>query len=374
MTITAVEPLLVAYPEPNDHNAIRHLCLVKITDADGRVGWGEAVTMWPESSRATAAIIDGLSELIIGRDATEGEVLWREMKEHTWWYGLGGIASFAIAAIDIALWDLRGKTLGLSVLDLLGGSVHDRLPCIASSHATKPEVPDMADEIAGWLESGLQGAKVAFGKRGDANLGFDHDRDIEFVERVRGAIGPDAMLMIDIGNRVRWDVTTAVERTRAMEPFDLTWIEEPLGHDDPAGYATLRAKTTTRMAYGEREWNLAGISRILDTGTVDVVGIDPGRAEGITGFKKACALIEQHRGWANAHAWSSAIVTAASVAVSFSTPACRLLEMKPLPNPMQDELTSTPFAHENGWAVPPTAPGLGVDIDESVVARYRLER
>lgn len=373
MTIARIEPIPVAYPEPNDHDATRHLCLVRITDGDGRVGWGEAVTMWPEASRATAAIIDGLAELLIGRQAIEGERLWREMKEHAWWYGLGGIASFAIAALDIALWDLRGKTVSLPVVDLLGGAVHERLPCIASSHATHAEIPAMAEEIAGWLSTGLQGAKVGFGKRGDAHLGFEHDRDVEFVRQVRAAIGADAMLMVDIGNRIRWDVTTAVERTRAMEEHGLTWIEEPLGHDDPAGYATLRAKTTTRIAYGEREWNLAGLTRILDTGTVDVIGIDPGRAEGITGFAKACALIEQRRGWANAHTWSSAIVTAASLAVSFSSPACRLFEVKPLRNPMQHELTPTPFEHHDGWALPPTGAGLGIEIDEDVVARYRLD-
>lgn len=372
--IEHIEAIPVAYPEPNDHDATRHLCLVKIRDRDGRIGWGEAVTMWPEASLATASIIDGLSAVVIGRDVQEGRTLWDAMREHTWWYGLGGIASFAISAIDIALWDLRGKTLGVSVLDLLGGPAHERLPCIASSHATHAQIPAMAEEIAGWLSTGLQGAKVGFGKRGDAHLGYDHDRDVEFIRQVREAIGPERSIMIDIGNRIRWDVTTAVERTLAMEEHGLTWIEEPLGHDDPAGYETLRAKTTTRIAYGEREWNIAGIERILRSGTVDVLGVDPGRAEGITGFALACHAVERHRGWANAHSWSSAIVTAASLAVSFSSPACRLFEVKPLRNPMQHDLVADPFDHADGWAAPPIGPGLGIDVIESVVDRYRLGR
>jgi L-alanine-DL-glutamate epimerase-like enolase superfamily enzyme len=136
----------------------------------------------------------------------------------------------------------------------------------------------------------------------------------------------------------------------------------------------LRSKTKTLIAYGEKEWTCEGFERVLATGTVDVVGVDPGRAEGITGFKKVCDRVEAYRRQANAHAWSSAIVTAASLAVSFSSPACKLFEFKPLRNPMQHDLVSKPFAHIDGWVYPPTGPGLGIEVDESVVERFRSER
>jgi L-alanine-DL-glutamate epimerase-like enolase superfamily enzyme len=191
-----------------------------------------------------------------------------------------------VSAIDIALWDLRGKQLGVSVLDLLGGPVHERLPAIASCHAHVESIDAMAEEACGWLATGLQGVKTGFGKRGNARLGYDHNRDVEYVRAMREALGPDNMLMIDNGIAIEWDVTEAVRRMRAMEEYDLRWVEEPLGAWDPEGYANLRAKTSTRIAYGEREWTLEGFERVLATGTVDVVGVDPGRAEGITGFKK----------------------------------------------------------------------------------------
>jgi L-alanine-DL-glutamate epimerase-like enolase superfamily enzyme len=372
--IQSVEPIPVSYPEPNDHHAIRHLCLVRVQADDGLVGWGEAVTMWPEASLATKAIIEGLAPLLIGRDPVENDALWRTMKEHTWWYGLGGIASFAIAALDIAVWDLKGKALGARVVDLLGGPVRERLPAIASSHATHSDIPAMVDEIGGWLETGLHGVKVGFGKRGDARLGYEHSRDIDFVHAVRAAIGPERSIMIDIGNAIRWDVSTAVARVRAMEPYGIDWIEEPLGHDDPTGYARLRAKTTTRIAYGEREWHTAGYQRLLDTGTVDVVGVDPGRAEGITGFRRVCERAEAARRQANAHAWSSAIVTAASLAVSFSTPVCQQFEVKPLRNPMQHDLVTEPLDHTEGWMYVPSKPGLGIEVVDEVVHRYRSDR
>ena len=243
---------------------------------------------------------------------------------------MAGSPSYAVAAIDIALWDLKGKALGTSVLDLLGGPVHERLPAIASCHAHYEAIPEMVAEAQEWLSSGLQGVKTGFGKRGNARLGYEHDRDVEYVRAMREGIGPDKMLMIDNGIAIRWDVTDAVRRMRAMEEYDLTWVEEPLGAWDPEGYANLRAKTSTRIAYGEREWTLEGFERILATGTVDVVGVDPGRAEGITGFKKVTERVEAYGRQANAHAWSSAIVTAASLAISFNSPACKLFEFKPL--------------------------------------------
>ena len=102
---------------------------------------------------------------------------------------------------------------------------------------------------------------------------------------------------------------------------------------------------------------------MLATGTVDVVGVDPGRAEGITGFKKVCDRVEAYERQANAHAWSSAIVSAASLAISFNSPACKLFEFKPLRNPMQHELVTEPLDHVDGWVYPPTGVGLGIEVD-----------
>lgn len=375
MKITHVEAIPVSYPEPNDFNALRHVCLVRLSTSDGTVGWGEAVTMWPESNLATKAIVEGMANLIIGKNPLHNDAIHRELKNQAWWYGYeGGIASFAIAAIDIALWDLKGKILGASVLDILGGAVHERLPAIASSHAHHESIPDMVEEAMSWLDSGLQGLKVGFGKRGQARLGYEHERDVEYVRAMREAIGPGRYLMIDLGWIIKWDVSTAIKRVQAFDEYDVTWVEEPLGEWDPEGYANLRSKTRTLIAYGEKEWTLRGYERLLATGTVDVIGCDPGRAEGITGFKKIVERVEHYRRQANAHAWSSAIVTAASLAVSFNSPACKLFEFKPLENPMQHELVSQPFEHVDGWVYPPTGPGLGIDIIESVVDRYRSER
>ena len=374
-TIATVEAIPVSYPEPNDFDALRHLCLVRITTADGVVGWGESITMWPESTFAVRALVEGMAELVVGRDPLDNVAVWHDLHDHAWWYGYGGgIASFAIAAIDIALWDIKGKLLGVPVVQLLGGAVHERLPAVASCHAHYADIGRMVEEAQEWVAPGLHGVKVGFGKRGDAHLGYEHHRDVEYMRRMREGLGPDQLIMIDCGWRTVWDVMTATRRIRAFEEWGLHWIEEPLGAWDPAGYADLRTRTTTLIAYGEKEWDLAGYERVLATGTVDVVGVDPGRAEGITGFRKVTERVEHHRRQSNAHAWSSAIVTAASLAISFATSSARLIEVKPLRNTMQHELVAEPLDHQAGWFEPPTKPGLGIEVIDEVVERYRSER
>lgn len=373
MKIASVEPIPVAYPEPNDHNATRHLLLLKMTADDGTVGWGEAVTMWPEASRATAALVAGLAPLVVGRDPMEHASIHATLKDHTWWYGNGGIASFAISALDIALWDLAGKGAGLNIVDLIGGAAHGSLPVLISCHAGEADLDAMAATMAGWVRSSdAVGIKVGFGKRGDARLGVDAERDLAFVAALRRELGPGPAIMVDLGATVRWDVRTAITRTLAFEQHGIDWIEEPLGADNPVGYRELRARTTTRIAYGEREWTPRGIQRILADGTVDVVGVDPGRCEGITGWLASAAHTQAHGVEINAHAWSSAIVIAASLALSLVSPNCRQIEVKPLPNPMQHELARSPVTPQTGRLTALDHPGLGVEIDESTIERYRI--
>ncbi len=375
MKVQTVEAIPVSYQEPTDHNRFRSVCLVKITDTDGRVGWGEACAYFPEATLAVTKIIEGLAPIVIGQNPLHTEAIWLKLKEHSWWYGTGaGIASLAISGIDIALWDLKGKQLQTSVLDLLGGPVRNQLPAIASLHGTKASIDAMAEEIAAHTDTGLHGAKVGFGKAGDADLGFDETRDLAFVDKVQAAMGPGKDLMIDLGVKNFWDVPTAIRRARAFEERGVAWLEEPLGHDDPAGYAALRAASGIRIAYGEREWNARGVQRIVETGTVDVVGLDPGRVEGITGFRKAADICALNRRQANAHNFSTAIVGAASQALSFACPACYLLELQPVYGPAQRDLVDRPVWHVDGYVNMPDGPGLGIAVNEDLVQSARMDR
>ena len=196
------------------------MCLVCVTDKDGRTGWGEGTTYWPEAAATTAVLVEALAPGLVVLDPIQNETVMQRLCEQTWWYGTeqAGIIAFALSAIDVALWDLKWKILGARVLDLLGGPAKTELPAIASSHATRAEIPAMAEEIAGWLATGLTGVKVGFGKLEEASLGFDHDRDVAFVNAVREEIGPEKRLMIDIGVRKDWTMADAIRRASKRSP------------------------------------------------------------------------------------------------------------------------------------------------------------
>jgi L-alanine-DL-glutamate epimerase-like enolase superfamily enzyme len=374
MRIRTVTPISVSYPEPNDNNNTRYLTLCRIEADDGTVGWGEAISQFPESTAATERLIAGLAPLVVGRDPMDNLDIWRRIKAHSWWYSYqGGLACFALSAIDIALWDLKGKILGQPLVKLLGGAHRDRLPVIASTHAFLPRIEQEAERHGRYVqEEGYQGVKIGFGKRGEAHLGYEAERDIAFVRLLREAVGPRADIMIDRGQSLLWDVGHAIRLVNAFEEYNLRWIEEPLEPQDIEGFRKLRQHTKTLIATGEREWTIDGYRRLIATGIVDVVGCDPGRAEGITGFLKLIQLVEGATVWYNAHAWSSAIITAASLALSAISDRCLVFEMKPLENPMQDELVTTPFKQRDGWIDVPTSAGLGVEVREGVLEKYRF--
>ncbi len=374
MKIARLESFPLQYTEPNDFNNIRYTLLVKITTDEGIAGWGEAVLMWPEAVVAAKTIIEkGFAPLLEGADPADIEAHWRNMKRHTWWYGEGGIVSFAISGVDMALWDIKGKALGQPLYRLLGGLAHDRLPACASTHPSKPTVRENAEELAAYVSQGFQSVKTGFGKKGHAGLGRNNDHDLSFVRTVREMIGPQTGFMVDIGNAVQWDVAGAVKMTRAFEEFGIDWIEEPLHPDNREGYAELRRKTSARIAAGERENTVHDYYRLIQAGFVDVIGIDPARAEGITGFWKVAQLAGQAGKKINAHCWSTAITTAASLHLSLASPYSLLLELHALPSPMQSDLVTEPIVHRNGWVEPLHGPGLGIEVREDVLRKYRLQ-
>lgn len=372
--IESVDTFIVQYPEPNDSMGLRCLVFVRIRTSSGAEGWGEAITMFPATSRATVALIDGMRELLIGRDVMGNNVIWRDLVQEGWWFGhRGGIHSFALSAIDIALWDLKGRLLNTSLVDLLGGALRESLPAIASTHAFSEDLQHEAERHGRYVtEEGFRGFKIGMGKRGDARLGYDVDRDIDFVRRLREQAGPDAMIMMDRGKKLTWTLEEAIRRVQGFEQYGLTWIEEPFEPDHTEELRTLRQHSTTLFAGGEREWDVHGYEGALADGLIDVVGVDVGRVGGITGALQVMSLIERERRWFNSHAWSSAVNTAVSLALSASTDRSLLQELKPDRNPMQDELVATPIRQVDGQVAVPTGPGIGVEPLIEVIEHYRL--
>ena len=371
--IVKVSPISVEYPEPNDNGALRRLTFCRIETSDGVVGWGEAITMWPEACRATEMLIAGMSDIVTGRDPLDNVVISRELAARAWWYGPEGIASFARSAIDLALWDLRGKVSGQSLMHMLGGAAQSRLPVIASTHAFLANLDAETERLGQYVADGFRGVKIGLGKKGDARLGYEVERDVLFMKLLREAVGSKAGIMLDRGQHLRWDVAHAIRLTKACEVFGLQWIEEPLEPWDLQGFRQLRQHCSTLVATGERCWTMDQYGRLIDSGIVDVIGCDPSRAGGITGFRELILAVENAQLWFNAHAWSSAIGTAASLALSASSHRCLSFELKPIDNPMQNELVDEPFWHNNGYISPPTRPGLGIEVRERVIEKYRMK-
>jgi L-alanine-DL-glutamate epimerase-like enolase superfamily enzyme len=373
-TIARVSVHPVTYPEPNDSNAMRFLTFVRIESTDGHVGWGEAITQFPGSTRGTVEVIKALADDLIGKDPTQNIGIWRDLRKQTWWYSYrGGLAHFALSAIDIALWDLKGKIIGQSLSQMIGkrdSALETRLPVLASTHVFNSNLDVEVARHAKFVADGYIGFKIGMGKRGDARVGYDIDRDVKFVKDLREAAGPKAWIMMDRGQSLNWTLDEAIQRVVRWEEFDLKWVEEPFEPWEFEHFRKLRQHVTTMIAGSEREWDYRGYSETIGSGTLDVIGCDVGRAEGITGALAIIKLVEAAGLWFNSHAWSSAVNTAASLALSASTPRCLLQELKPDENPMQHELIDEPFVPENGSIGIPTKPGLGINVNEKVLEKY----
>jgi L-alanine-DL-glutamate epimerase-like enolase superfamily enzyme len=377
MSIKKIAVFPLEYPEPNDDDALRSVVLVRIETHDGLIGWGECISQFHESTLATAALIEhGLADVLLNQDPLNIETLWEAMRGRVWWYGdVGGIAAFAISALDMALWDLKGKILGLPLHQLLGGKQVERLPVCASTHPKAATIDAMAEELAGHIRNGYQLVKVGFGKKGHANLGTDEERDITFVRTVRAAIGPQAGFIVDIGAKVRWELPRAVRMARAFYESRLTWLEDPFPPTNFHAYRQLRAAVPDLMlATAERLWNLDDYRRLLEADICDCILIDPGRTEGVTGMHKIIQLAAQHNVAMDAHTWSTAINTAASIHLSLCATHPTIFELKPIPNPMQHELVKNPISHRDGWIYALEEPGLGVEVLEDVVRKYTIKR
>ena len=352
---------------------------MRITDSDGRRGWGECTTYWPEASVAAAVIVEPLATTSSARTRCRTDTLMRTLRERTWWYGTGGvgIAGFALSGIDVALWDLKGQVLGTSVLDLLGGPAKETLPAIASSHATGEDIGEMAEEIAGWLATGLTGVKVGLRQAGQRQPRLrprprcrvhaapcarrsarthDHDR-LRRPQPLDGARGRSA----------------ACARSRSTASTGSRSRSAPTIRD---GYAAAPGRATaTQIAYGEREYRGRRRQHPRAPARVDVVGLDPGRVGGITGFAQACDIIaSSSAARATPTPGRPPIDTAASLAISWAKPVCKQLEEQPFKGPMQDDLIGGAIVHQNGHMDRPTGPGLGIEVDQAIVDRYLIGR
>jgi L-rhamnonate dehydratase len=367
MKITNVEGLYLSLPEIEPRtDSSQDALIVRVTTDAGITGWGE-VDASPWVARAVIeappshTLASGLRHLLVGEDPLDIDRLWGRMYEGTLYYGREGAAIQAMAGVDLALWDIKGKALKKPVYELLEGGYRKSLRAYASN-MFQPTLEATIERARAAREAGYTAVKFGW-----EPFGGDPRRDCAYLEGIRREIGDDMELMLDVGHA--WDARTTLERARLFEPFDLFWIEEPLHPDDLAGYALVSRECEIPIAAGEEECTVAGFDRLVEQGGVDVVQVDPSRV-GLT-QAMTVAVLAQTRGIPIVnHNFTTDINVAASLHLLASVPNAFILEYCVEPSDLVRSLARNPIAIVDGHARVPEEPGLGVEPDPEVIERY----
>jgi L-rhamnonate dehydratase len=374
MRIVEVEAVLLRQPSEIDTTAAdgsQDALIVRIHTDEGVSGLGEVDSMPVVAKAAIDAprahrIANGLASLLVGEDPADIERLWQRMYQGSMYFGRRGAVLHALSGLDIALWDIAGKVAGKPIHALLGGARRDRVKAYAST--LMPETPaEAARVVETHLTDGFSAVKLGYGP-----LGRDADLDVALVRAAREAGGEDFDLMVDIG--LTWpSAREGIERANRMAQHRPTWIEEPFLPDDHDSYAALAAAIDIPLAAGEQESTLPDFERIIDRCRIDVVQPDVTRAGGITETMRIADLVRRRGRRCVLHAWSTGIIKAASLHVLAAIDEAEWFEDCVQETELNQRLVAERFPVENGMVAVPTAPGLGITLDEDVFEACRVE-
>src|SRR5919201_1241248 len=314
---------------------------------------------------ASHAVARGLRELLVGRNPLEIDRLWRLMYMGTYHYGRAGAALHVISALDMALWDVAGKAAGRPVHELLGGARVERVPVYASE--VMPETPAEAAEIARRAaDDGYGALKLGWGP-----LGRDPDRDVELARAAREVLGPDRRLMLDGG--MAYTVKRAVELARRLEDVDLYWLEEPLAADNYEGYRRLADAVPVRIAAGEADSGLAPFRALVDAGHVDVLQPDLARCGGFTIAREIAAFARERDVEVVPHCFSTGVLVAAALHFVATLERPTFSEYSVADSPLVSGVLREPLQLVDGALAVPTGPGLGIELNDDLVERMRID-
>ena len=367
MKITDVETFYLKLPTIESRtDSSQDTLLIRISTDAGIVGWGEvdgcpSVVKSIIDAPYSHTMVTGLKRLLIGENPLDTGRLWSLMHRATIFYGRAGATLQAMAGIDIALWDIKGKALGQPISTLLGGAFRDRMR-VYSSNMFQFTIEATVDRAKAAIDTGHTGVKFGW-----EPFGRDERTDLAYVEAVRRAIGDDNDFMLDVG--LAWDAKTTIRRASLFEPYRLFWIEEPLHPDNYAGYGKVSEACSQYIAAGEEECSVVGFERLIDEGGIDVVQIDLTR----TGFTQAVRIADyamsRGRKVCN-HNFTTDINTAASLHFLCATENALVMEYCVEPNEIARKLARNPVTIKDGFAHLPTEPGLGVEPDPAIIEKY----
>ncbi|ELR64876.1 mandelate racemase/muconate lactonizing enzyme family protein [Photobacterium marinum] len=345
--------------------------IVKVITDSGIIGIGEA----DSSPSVVKACIEtpnsnlycyGLKSLLIGENPLEIERLWNKMYWASNYMGRRGAGIHAISAIDIALWDIAGKHYNVPTHTLLGGKYRDKIRAYGTFiPADRPE--DNRDIARKLVEQGFTSIKFGGGVFGD-----DPEVDVEIVRNVREEVGDDIEVQIDLASK--WGTCGhALEMCRRMEEFNLNWVEEPVLADCLTSYAKLSGKVSQKIAGGESLTTRFEFSDFLEKSHADIVQPDITRCGGITEMKKIYDMAQMHGTRLVPHGFSTGILLAASVHFLAACEHGTLMEYSQSDSPLFTDLVANRLPFEDGFVPVPDSPGLGIELNEDVIAKYRVE-
>jgi D-galactarolactone cycloisomerase len=369
------------YGSAGGMQAARGALLVEVETDDGVIGIGEAGV----GGGSTAHVIERqLKPLLVGEDPLLIEGLWQRMFARTRQYGRRGLVLNALSGIDIALWDIAGKVARLPLYRLLG-AYSDRVEAYASGgfYQEGKSIDDLAAEAEGYRARGFKGMKMKVGRNPATQTPLRHlaanarvcevepEEDIARVAAVRRALGPKGKLMVDAN--CAWSPAMAIEIGRALEPYRLDWIEEPVATDDIDGSARVADALATPIAGYETETGLFGFRDLISRNAVDIVQPDIAWSGGFSECRRIAAFAQAHHRMVAPHAFAGAVLLVASLHFAASIPNALGLEFDQNPNGLRDELLKEKLAIEGDGTVRlPQRPGLGVELDPAAVERYRV--
>jgi len=372
MRITDVEPIVLRLPSIDTTRAdgTQDTVLVRIHTDEGLTGIGEAdsspylvrtIVEMPSSH----AVARGLRELLVGEDPLQIDRLWQLLYRGSSYYGRSGPALHAISAIDVALWDLAGKAAGRPVHELLGGASVPAVKVYASE-----VMPESPAEVRAIAEQAVAAGYGAF-KLGWGPLGRDLAYDELLIRAAREVLGPDRDLMID-GGQV-YTVERAAELLHRVEDVGLYWFEEPFAPDDYESYRRLSDQVGTRIAAGEADTTIGPFRALVEQGRVDVLQPDLGRCGGFTVARQITELAQANEVEVVPHCFKSGVLVTTSLQLACTLDRPTYSEYSVAESPLAGGLLAGTLAFSAGMLAVPGGPGLGIELDEELVDRLRVD-
>lgn len=341
-------------------DAIRHFSKMDVIFAhveteDGLTGCGFTYSIIPHGAHEICSMINrSFDELIRGMDARDHERVWTQMWRGVDWVGRGGIAVLAVAAVDIAIWDLKAKLANMPLYRMLGGTRDRVLVYNTDGGWLNHTVDQLVAETQNIVKAGFRGTKIKVGKE-------DPAEDVERIAAVREVLGPHRNLMVDANER--FTVAEAIKRAHMWEPYNLFWFEEPLPAEDILGHASVRAHTSIPIALGESLFSRFQFRDYIATGGASILQPDACRCGGITEWLKIAHMAECHNIQVSPH-----FVMELHLPLVAAIPNGLFVEYIPSLDPILTE----PLTLVNGCFQVSESPGLGIAIDWQRVQQYKV--